>query len=187
MVPRIEILKKLSLPLLFLLALTACSGDGPSAPEETPADAEALLVDVFPAGGSTGVGLDGTVTLEFDHAMDPIMSAYADIHEGDVSGLEVPGTWEWLDSYTVLRFTPSSALDPATRYVIHVGGAMTDADGHMVALEPHGDEMGGEWATDAIMGGAMGGHMDPADHMGGAWDHPSNGSHGMIFTFTTAG
>lgn len=187
MVSRIKILKKLSLPALFLLALTACSGDGPSGPDEAPADADALLVDVSPTGGSTGVGLDESVMLEFDHAMDPSMSSYADVHEGDISGVEVPGTWGWLEGHTVLRFTPSGGFEPATRYVVHVGGGMTDADGHMVDLESHGDEMGGEWATDPMMGGENGGHMDPGDHMGEAWDHPSNGSHGMIFTFTTTG
>lgn len=184
MAPRIETWKQLSLPLLVLVA-AGCSSDGPSAPEGVPTDAEALLVEVTPAGGSTGIGLDAMVTLMFDHAMDPAMSAYADVHEGDLAGPEVPGTWDWRDDHTVMRFTPSGGFQPATTYTIHVGGGMMDADGHVVDLEPHGDEMGGEWATDAMMGGGMGGHMDPADHMGGAWDHPSNGSHGMIFTFRT--
>jgi hypothetical protein len=64
---------------------------------------------------------------------------------------------------------------------------MLDAGGHVADVGLHGAEMGGEWATDAMMGGIMGEHMGPADHMGGAWDHPSNGSHGMVFTFTTGG
>lgn len=185
MAPRIEMLKRFPLALL-LLTVAACSGDGPSAPG-TPTDADPLLIEVTPAGGTTGIGLDGVVTLEFDHAMDPAMSSYADMHDGDLAGPEVPGTWDWLADHTVLRFTPAGGFEPATTYTIHVGGGMMDADGHVVALEPHGGEMGGEWATDAMMGmgGGTGGHMDPADHMGAAWDHPSNGSHGMIFTFST--
>lgn len=187
MVPMIKYFRKLSLPALFLLTLAACSSDGPSAPEEAPAESGAMLVDVSPTGGSTRVGLDGAVTLEFDHAMEPGMSSYADVHEGDLAGPEVSGAWGWLDGHAVLRFTPSGGFERATRYVVHVGGGMTDADGRMVDLESHGEEMGGEWATDPMMGGETGGHMDPADHMGGAWEHPSNGSHGMVFTFTTTG
>lgn len=183
MAPQITTQKVLA--LLLLVALAACSSGGPSAPEDTSTDAGALLIDVAPAGGSTGIAVDAVVTLEFDHAMDPDMSAYGDVHEGDLAGPRVPGTWDWLDGRTVLRFAPSGAFEPGTRYLIHVGGGMTDADGHMVDLESHGDGLGGEWATDAMMAGEMGSHMDPAEHMGGAWDHPSNGSHGMIFTFTT--
>jgi len=186
MLPLIEMSKKFPLPLLALLTSAACSSDTPLAPGLTPGAGEALLIGVEPAGGSVGVGLDARVTLEFDRAMNPAMSSYADVHEGSLAGSEVPGTWEWLDDDTMLRFIPSGAFQPATTYAIHVGGGMMDADGHVVDLETHRVEMSGEWATDAMMGEALGGHMDPADHMGGAWDHPSNGSHGMFFTFTTA-
>lgn len=185
MMSRRQSLKLLPLPLLALLTMAACSNDGPSAPDPTPDGGTALLVAVEPAGGSVGIGLDTDVTLEFDHAMDPAMSGYADVHEGDLTGPVVPGTWEWLDGHTRLRFTPSDALQAATTYKIHVGGGMMDEDGHMVDLETHGEEMGGTWATDTMMNGGMGGHMDPAEHSGGAWDDPSNGSHGMVFTFTT--
>jgi len=175
----------LPLPLLALLTMAACSNDGPSAPDPTPDGATARLVAVEPPGGSVGVGLDAPVTVEFDHAMDPATSSYVDLHAGDLAGPVVPGTWEWLDGHTRLRFTPSGAFEPASTYAIHVGGGMMDEDGRVVDLETHGGEMGGAWATDTMMGGAMGGQMDPADHMGGAWDHPSNGSHGMAFVFTT--
>lgn len=87
--------------------------------------------------------------------------------------------------------TPDGPLQPATDYVVHLGGNMMDADGEHVNMEEHGQQMGGGWATDdMMMGGGMSGmdvEMDPSGHMGGNWDHPSNGSHGMIFTFTTAG
>jgi hypothetical protein len=69
---------------------------------------------------------------------------------------------------------------------------MTDVDGEPVEMKEHGPMMGGEWATDDMMmgsgmGGGMGGNTDPSRHMGGNWDHPTNGSHGMIFIVTTAG
>jgi hypothetical protein len=38
------------------------------------------------------------------------------------------------------------------------------------------------------MSGGMHGGMNGGqhDHMGSGWNHPENGSYGMIFTFTTA-
>lgn len=189
-----------TIPFL-LLGLAACSGGGPTGPEDTgdsgepPAAGETMLLSVAPEGGSTGVGVDTVITVEFSHPMDPSMSEYADVHEGDITGPEVAGAWTWHENDTVLRFTPDGPLRPATDYVVHLGAGMTDADGEHVDMEEHGHQMGGEWATDEMMtgGGHMGGPghggtgMDPSGHMGGAWDHPSNGSHGMIFTFTTAG
>ena len=186
----------LAVPFL-LVGLSACSGDGPTAPDgpsdpgEPPTAEETVLLSVAPEGGSRGVGVDTVITVEFSHSMDRSMSEYADVHEGEVTGPEVAGTWEWLEDDTVLRFTPDGLLEPATDYVVHLGGDMMDADGEHVNMDEHGLQMGGEWATDdMMMGGGMGGgmgNMDPSEHMGGNWDHPSNGSHGMIFTFTTAG
>ena len=43
MVPMTTYLKKLSLPALFRATLAACSSDGPSAPEEAPAESDAML------------------------------------------------------------------------------------------------------------------------------------------------
>jgi hypothetical protein len=184
----------LTVPFL-LLGLAACSDSGPTSPDDTndpPPAEETVLLSVAPEGGSSAVGVDTVITVKFSHPMDPSMSEYADVHEGDITGPEVAGTWEWLEDNTVLRFTPDGLLQPATDYVVHLGAGMMDADGEHVNMEEHGHQMGGEWATDDMMmgggmGGGMGGNMDPSEHMGGNWDHPSNGSHGMIFTFTTAG
>lgn len=173
---------------VFVLGLTACSDAGPAAPD--PASEGTVLRSVVPTGGSVDVGVDTFITVEFSHRMDPAMSGYADVHEGALAGPLVPGIWEWLGNHDVLRFTPSERLESATSYVIHVGGGMVDADGELVDLQLHGDSMGGEWATDGMMGGDAGGsgtgHMASTEHMGDDWDHPFNGSHGMIFTFTTS-
>lgn len=181
----------LTVPFL-LVGLAGCSDSGPTALDDTndpPPAEETVLASVAPEGGSSGVGVDTVITVAFSHPMDPSMSGYADVHEGDITGPEVAGTWEWLENDTVLQFTPDGPLQFATDYVVHLGGDMMDADGEHANMEEHGHQMGGEWATDdMMMGGGMGGmdgKMDPSEHMGGNWDHPSNGSHGMIFTFTT--
>lgn len=181
---------------ILLVGLAACSRDGPTSPEPPPVGERTVLLDVAPGGGAGGVGVDTVITVVFSHPMDPAMSAYADVHLGDLAGPGVAGSWEWLEDHAVLRFTPDGPLRPATDHVVHLGGGMTDARGDPVDMEEHGVGMGGEWATDermggGHMGGGTGGHAgggtDPSDHMGGPWDHPSNGSHGMTFTFTTAG
>lgn len=127
------------------------------------------------------------VTVRFDHPMNPAMSDFAALHEGDVDDPGVDGAWSWADDGTTLSFTPASSLKPATRYTIHLGGGMRDALGHPVGFEEHGAQMGGSWATADMMGGGMASGMgDPiSGHMGDGWRHPSNGTFGMVFTFTT--
>lgn len=134
------------------------------------------------------------VVVEFDHPLMPYMSEYAALHEGDVTGPEIPGSWTWAEDYTRLVFTPAQPLKPATLYTIHLGGAMTDSQGRRVDLEEHGFGMGGEWAWEEMfehMGSGMGHGMGT----GGTFDHPHmdhdwqgpNGAYGMVFSFTTAG
>ena len=157
-------------------------------PETTEA---AALLSVQPAPGTVGVEVGTTVTVVFDHAMAPGMDAYMALHEGDVSGPEVPGTWMMSGDHMTMTFTPAEPLKAATVYVIHVGGGMMDGDGHVVNLERHGLEMGGHWATGSMMTGGMGSGMTggglDGHHMGDGWGHPTNGSYGMVFSFTTAG
>lgn len=175
-----------AVPIAFGLA--ACSGDGaPAGPEGT----ETLLLSVVPEGGATGVAPGEPITITFDHPMNPVMSEYADVHEGDVTGPEVEGVWSWSEGHTKLSFTPSSPFEPATTYTIHLGGGMRDAAGHYVNFEEHGGHMGGRWATSGMMGGGMGPGGGPGagpgpGHMGEGWQHPTNGTYGMVFTFTTA-
>lgn len=170
----------------LLVGLAACGAGDPAGPDGPDAASQTVLLSVSPPGGSAGVDVEAAITIEFSHPMDPTMSAFADLHEGELGGPEVAGRWEWMDGHTVLRFTPEAPLHPATDYVVHLGGGMMDAAGEPVKMEAHGHHMGGKWAThEMMMGGGMGGGMDPSQHMGDNWDHPSNGSHGMVFTFTT--
>lgn len=178
---------------VLLAGVTGCSGDALTTPDVSEDAGETVLLSVEPEAGSAGVGVDTVITVAFSHPMNPAMSGYADVHEGELAGPEIRGTWEWDENDTVLRFTPSEPLAPATDYVVHLGAGMMDAEGEHVNMEEHGTQMGGEWVTDGMMmtdgdmGTGMSGRMDPSEHMGGSWDHPSNGSHGMAFTFTTAG
>lgn len=169
----------LSIPVL-MAGLVGCSTDDVAGPGDT----ETVFLSVVPQGGSTDVDPGSSVTIRFNQRMNPAMSEYADVHEGDLTGPEVAGIWAWSDNNMTLTFTPSQAFKPATTYAIHLGGGMRDAGDHSVDLGQHGPGMGGQWATEAMMGG---GHMGggPGPHAGQRWQHPTNGSFGMVFTFTT--
>lgn len=172
------------------LALGACSGgDSPAGPG---ADGTTALLSIVPTGGATDVDPSAPVVVEFDHPMMPGMEAYALLHRGDVTGPEVAGAWRLGDDLRALTFTPSVPLEPGTTYTVHLGGALRDAGGRHVDIGAHGGHMGGVWATGRMMGGGMmgGGTMGGAvgdRHMGPGWQHPGNGSYGMVFTFTTRG
>lgn len=167
-------------PAMF--GVFACSDDtGPAGPD----GAESLLLSVEPRGGATSVSTGSSITITFDHPMNPAMSAYAIVHEGTVAGPEVEGAWSWSANDTRLGFAPASRLESATTYVIHLGGGMRDADGRHVDFQQRGGQMGGRWVTSGMMGGGMASGPGPG-HMGDGWQHPSNGTYGMVFVFTTA-
>jgi hypothetical protein len=163
-----------------LLFTAACSEDF-AGPE--PEGAAALL-SVQPAPGSVGVDAGTSVVVRFDHPVAAGMEAYAALHEGDLLGPEVPGTWVMSEDHATLIFTPDHPFKASTTYVIHIGGGMMDDHGNLVDLGHHGLGMGGQWATGSMMaGGMMGGQNH---HMGEGWRHPTNGSYGMVFSFSTA-
>lgn len=160
------------------LVAGACSeSESPLDPRVEPT----ALLSVVPQGGSTGVDRFGPVVVEFDHAMMVGMQEYAALHEGNVTGPEVAGTWTLSADRSLLTFTPAAPLAPSTQYTIHLGGGMMDADGDHIDFGTHGSRMGGAWATQGMMGGGMMGGA----HMGDGWQHPTNGSYGMVFSFTT--
>ncbi|MDT8341127.1 MAG: Ig-like domain-containing protein [Longimicrobiales bacterium] len=180
-----------------LLALGACSGDeAPLSPEVPPV----ALATVSPPGGATGVDPHAPVLVTFDGPMMAGMEAYAMLHIGDVTGPEIEGVWSLSPDRLSLGFVPHLPLEPHTGYTLHLGGGMMDAQGHYADLERHGPGMGGAWATSGMMGGGgtggmggtmggtmgggMGGTMGGA-HMGEGWQHPENGTYGMVFSFTT--
>lgn len=185
-------IRRTALVALLLVGVAACSDDaGPAGPAlEAPA-----LLSVVPQGGAFGVDPSTDVVLRFDHALMPGMEAYVDLHEGAVTGPEVMGTWSMGADGTSLRFVHDAPLSPDTEYAVHIGGGMMGEGGLHVDFASHGPGMGGSWATAGMMGGGPGSGMgngmgQPGGdgqgyHMGEGWQHPDNGSYGMVFTFTT--
>lgn len=150
-----------------------------------PTTETTALLSVVPMGGATDVDRFASIMIGFDHALMWEMEEYVMLHEGDVTGPEVPGVWRMSDDRLELAFTPDAPLAPDTRYTIHVGGGMMDADGHQVDFGAHGEHMGGAWATDGMMGGGMMGGSVGDHHMGVGWRHSTNGTYGMVFSFRT--
>lgn len=177
-----------SLTALALLAvLPAC--DEASSPTGVGPNTETALQTVVPRGGATDVDPADPVTVTFNHPMNPAMADYVGLHEGDVTGPEVAGTWSWSEDLTELAFTPDEPLKPATTYTIHLGGGLRDGWDRPVDCQTYGPGMGGQWAWGSMWGGGgpmMGGGAGGGSHMGDGWQH-ANGSYGMIFSFTTAG
>lgn len=169
-----------------ILALLGAVGLGATACEDgtTSVEPETALLNVTPEGGAQDVNADSTsIAVTFEHAMHDHATDYMAVHEGDVTGPEVQGSWMTEESGTHMRFVPDAGLKDGTRYTLHLGGDMMDEDGNHVDLETHGTHMGGEWADGSMMHGGMMGGDHP--HMGEDWQHPDNGSYGMVFTFTT--
>ena len=108
------------------------------------------------------------------------MEQYVDLHEGDLDGPLVPMHYGWSSDRHTLACTPDARLRSHTRYTLHVGAGMMDADDHPVDLGHMGPQMGGQW----VMGSTH--HGGSSDHgmMGNGW-HDSNGHYGMSFSFTT--
>lgn len=157
------------------LALWACAKD-PTAPALT-----ARVVAVVPTGATMGVDPGAPVVITFSHAIQFGMERYVALHEGDVTGSVVPGSWAWSGDRTVLTFTPQP-LKAQTQYTLHLGGGMRATDGGFIDYGSCVGPLNGRWATPEMMGGGM---MGGGSMMGSGWRHP-NGTYGMVFTFTTA-
>ena len=171
-------------PLTALLALGAllgglgCSdgGTGPAIPATT-------LTTVSPAGGATNVAIDAPIVLTFSGPMSQGMEAYMDVHQGTTADGIIPMACTWSADRTTLTCTHATAFAHASTCTIHVGAGMTDADGQPVGMGNMMSQMGGVWLTSGMMGGMHAGQ--PIGSMGSGW-MGSNGSYGMMFTFTTS-
>jgi hypothetical protein len=145
---------------------------------------EVALVNVTPRGGSMTVDPNTRIEIEFDSRMANGMEQFCAVHMGELDGAEVVGRWEWSQDSHVLTFTPDQPFGTSMRHTLHVGGGITDVDGHQMNFERHGFDMGGHWVDEDMLGqhgGMMGGHS----HMSDGWQH-ENGTYGMAFPFSTA-
>jgi len=143
---------------------------------------DTTVLSVVPAGGTTDVDPNAPIVVEFSHAMRMGMEQYAALHEGDVTGPVVQGSSSWSSDRLRLTFTPAAPLKSGTRYALHLGGGMLDANGNLLNYDHCTSQHAGQWATRSMMGGSMMGGMGTM--MGTGWRH-ANGSYGMVFTFTT--
>ena len=167
---------------VLLTSALACS-DSATAPGATgPA-----LVDVEPQSGEVNFDPAGIPTLRFDGALAPGMEQFVALHRGSISGPVVEGAWSRSADGMSLRFQPTQPLEPGTLHTIHVGSGMTNESGHPVSLGMHGPELGGTWVTEGMMNQAIGMGGPAGSMMGVGLAHPTNGTFGMTFPFTTAG
>jgi Big-like domain-containing protein len=165
------------------LGLGACSGSdtGTTGPEPTGTTA---LESVVPAAGATHVNPAGPMTIRFSGPMAAGMQQYVDLHRGDVAGPIVPMSCAMSADLAAITCTPDQPLEQHTRYTLHMGSGMMDAQGHHAEVEQHGMGMGGQPVTGGMMGGMHGG--EPWGMMGGDWSDPQDGHPGMAFDFTTS-
>lgn len=177
--------RALALTVAAALAATACMHD-------TTAPAPSVsIVSLVPAGGATDVDPGAPVVIAFSGPMGMGMEAYVALHQGDVTGPVVSGTWTWSPDRMMLTFTPAMPLDSATTYALHMGGGMHDSTGGSVDYQQCASQYDGQWVTATMMGGGMigggmmgGGMMGDSTMMGPGWSG-GNGTYGMVFTFTT--
>ena len=170
---------------LAAASLLAACGSTPTAPTPgTPSSGSGLttLVAVSPDGGATGISPGTTMTMQFSGSMAAGMEQYVDLHDGTSAGPVHPLTCIWSADRTTLTCMPGTPLQDHTTYTLHLGGGMLAAGGGTVNMGP-GTGMGGQWLTGGMMGGSHAGQ--PLSMMGGDW-LGSNGSYGMVFTFTTS-
>ena len=149
---------------------------------------DTTVLSVVPAGGTTSVDPNGPIVVEFSHAMRMGMEQYAALHEGDVTGPVVQGSWSWSSDRLTLTFTPAAPLKAGTQYALHLGGGMLDTTGNLLNYDHCTGQHGGQWATRSMMGGSMMGGMSnmmggTSNMMGTGWQH-ANGTYGMVFFFT---
>ena len=174
--------------LASILTLGACSTGDSSAtgPGVLAADTPAVL-SVLPAAATSGVDPTKPITITFNMSMLSGMELLVVVHEGSVTGPQVTGTSTWSADRRVLTFTPAATLKAKTTYVVHLSPSMQGTNGRTVDLSQC-TRIGGQYVTGGMMGSAAGGMMNGswgAGMMGAGWK-ASDGTFGMLFTFTTA-
>ena len=157
----------------------ACNNN-PSEPAGT-----SVVLGVTPLGGATNVDPAGRITVSFSNPMMQGMEMGIVLHEGTLTGAQVPGAAVWSSDRRTLTFTPSQPLRARTTYALHLAGNMQSAGGLQL---DHGQcpRLGAQPVTGSMMGGGMmgGGAMGPG-MMGPGWQ-AADGTYGMVFTFATA-
>ena len=147
--------------ILLTLLLAACSA---STPVEVGSTA---LLTTVPVAGAAGVDVNAQIEVRFDSPIAPGAGHPIALQVGDCPGPVVAGTWSRTADGMGLRFTPTQPLDPSTRYTIHVGGGVTDADGGIINLDLNGPALGGTWVTLEMVMGMLSMGMGPVTQRAG--------------------
>ena len=166
-------------------ALSACSSGAASL---TSADATApTALSVLPAASSTGVSATTPIVLTFNMSMMSGMEMLVVVHEGSVTGTQVTGTSSWSTDRRVLTIMPATALKAKTTYVVHLSPSLQGMNGKAIDLAQRAT-IGGTLVSGSMMGagtaGMMNGTWGPG-MMGAGWQS-TDGTFGMLFSFTTA-
>lgn len=164
------------------LLLSAC---GRSDNPVDAATAAPSLASLQPANAATGIDPGAPVVLRFNHAMMTGMEMLVVLHEGSITGAVVATTATWSADRTVLTLHPQVPMKRATTHVVHLSPSLQDTAGRMINMSP-ATMMGGQAVSGSMMGGGsmMNGQWGPG-MMGAGWQ-ASNGTFGMMFTFTTS-
>ena len=167
------------------LALGACSSSN-SSPTGPDAAAPAAL-SVLPAASATGVGVTTPIVVTFNMSMMSGMEMLVVVHEGSVAGPQVTGSSSWSADRHVLTVMPATTLKSKTTYVVHLSPSLQGANGKTIDLTQC-TKIGCQYVSGSMMGfgtaGMMSGSWGPG-MMGAGWQ-ATDGTFGMLFSFTTA-
>jgi len=167
------------------LVLGACSSSN-SSPTSPDATTPAAL-SVLPAASATGIGVTTPIVVTFNMSMMSGMEMLVVVHEGSVTGPQVTGSSNWSADRQVLTITPATALKARTTYVVHLSPSLQGTNGKAIDLAQC-TRIGGQYVSGGMMGsgttGMMSGTWGPG-MMGAGWQS-TDGTFGMLFSFTTA-
>jgi hypothetical protein len=171
--------------LASILTLGACSAT--SSPSDVLASDTPVALSVLPAAATTGVDPTKPIVVTFNMSMMTGMEMLVILHEGSVTGPEVTGSSSWSTDRRVLTITPAATLKAKTTYVVHLSPSLQGMNGKSIDLSQC-TKLGGQFVSGGMMGSSAGGMMNGtwgSGMMGAGWK-ASDGTFGMLFTFTTA-
>ena len=171
--------------LVSFLALQARSS-GSSSPTDALATDAPIALSVLPAAASTGVDASKPISITFNMSMMSGMEMLVVVHEGSVNGPQVTVTSSWSPDRRVLTITPSALLKAKTAYAVHLSPSLQGTNGKMINVTQCAT-IGCQHVSGGMMDSGAGGMMNGSwgsGMMGAGWK-ASDGTFGMLFTFTT--
>lgn len=88
------------------------------------------LLLTSPVGGDANIATNAPISLEFDHALDPITAENG--FTVTQAGAAVTGTYSFSTDGTIVTFAPTS-LNPSTTYTVNYSAAILDTSGNATA------------------------------------------------------